>query len=102
MSEEVRLMAMVNWKVWVEASRPDGTTERVEVAAIERDLSSACPEDLGLRPAEAKDLLRDLQSHLTQDQVRHLSALDQNCAECGSKRPLHDYRRREVDTLRQG
>jgi hypothetical protein len=95
----MRLMAMAKWTVWVEARQPDGTTERVEIAAIDRDLASPGPDGLGLRLTEAKDLLRDLQSHLSQDQVRRLSALDRMCGGCGSKRPLHDYRRRQVDTL---
>ncbi len=40
-------MGVAKWTVWIEASRPDGVTERIEIAAIERDLSSPRPEDLG-------------------------------------------------------
>jgi hypothetical protein len=54
--------------------RPDGTIERVDIAAFERDLSSHDPGNLGLRLAEAKDLLQALQTHLVQDQVQQLSA----------------------------
>jgi hypothetical protein len=52
-------MAVAKWTAWVEAMRPDGTAERIEIAVIERDLSSPGPDDLGLRLTEAKDLLRD-------------------------------------------
>jgi hypothetical protein len=67
-------MAVARWTVWLEATRPDGTTERVEIAALERDLSSAGlhsylsqdqvqqlgPDELGLRLGEAKDRLQEL------------------------------------------
>jgi hypothetical protein len=93
------LMAVSRWTVWVEAARPDGTTERVEVAGLERDLSSPGLDDLGLRLAEAKDLLRALQSYLCRDQIKQLSTVDRLCCRCGSRRSLHDYRRRQVATL---
>ena len=92
-------MAVAKWTVWVEAARPDGTTERIEIATLERDLSSHDPGDLGLRLAETKDLLHALQAHLVQNQVQQLSAIERPCSSCGSRRSLHDYRRRQVDTL---
>lgn len=57
-------MAVAKWTVCLEAGRPDGTTERIEIAAFQRDWSSQDPGDLGLRLAEAKDLLQALQTHL--------------------------------------
>lgn len=91
-------MTRASWTVLVETKQADGTTERIEVAALERDVSSPPPNDLGLRLAEAKDLLLRLQSFFAQDQVRQMSAVDQTCR-CGSRRRLHDYRTRQVDTL---
>ena len=91
-------MAVAKWTVWVEAARSDGSTERIEIAALERDLSSPTPDDLGLRLAEAKDLLLKLQSYLSRDQVRQVSTVERTCS-CGSRRSLHDYRIRQVDTL---
>lgn len=92
-------MAATRWTVWVEVARPDGTSERHEVGSVRRDLSSPDPADLGLRLAEAKDLLHQLQLRLVQDQVGQASALDRTCAGCGSKRVLHDHRCRVVATL---
>lgn len=92
-------MAATKWTVWVEAARPDGTSERHAVGSVRRDLSSSDPADLGLRLAEAKDLLHQLQLHLVQDQVDQASAFDRTCGGCGSKRILHDRRRRVVATL---
>jgi hypothetical protein len=83
-------MAVAKWAVWVEAARPDGTIERTEIATLERDLSSHDPGDLGLRLAETKALLHALQTHLVQDQVKQLSAIERACSSCGSRRSLHD------------
>ncbi len=92
-------MAATRWTVWIEAARPDGTSERHEVGSVRRDLSSPDPADLGLRLAEAKDLLHKPQLRFVQDQVGQASALDRTCAGCGSRRALHDRRRRVVATL---
>ena len=91
-------MTGVTWRVLVETTAADGTIERIEIAALERDLSSPVPDDLGLRLEEAKELLLKLQSFLVQDQVRQVGAMDRTCR-CGSKRGLHDYRTRQINTL---
>jgi hypothetical protein len=91
-------MSKVTWKVWVEVQRPDGTSQRHEIGAIERSMSPG-PDDLGIRLAEAKELLSQLQMHVVQDQVEHATALDRTCPGCGSRRSLHDHRPRAIDTL---
>ena len=93
-----RLMTEARWTVLVEAKRADGGTERIEIASLERNVSSPTPDDLGLRLAEAKELILRLQSFLAQDHVRQVSAVDRTCR-CGSSRRLHDYRTCQVDTL---
>jgi hypothetical protein len=91
-------MAAAKWTVVIETTGADGATERIEIAAVERDISSPTPDDLGLRLAEAKDLLLKLQSFLARDHIRQVSAVDRTCR-CGSRRRLHDYRSRQIDTL---
>jgi len=91
-------MTEARWTVLVETKRADGGTECVEIASLARNVSSPTPDDLGLRLAEAKELLLRLQSFLAQDHVRQVSAVDRTCR-CGSSRRLHDYRTRQVDTL---
>ncbi len=91
-------MTRAKWTVFVETIGADGATERFEIATLERDLASPTADGLGLRLAEAKDLLLKLQSVFAQDQVRQVSAADRTCR-CGSRRGLHDYRSRQVDTL---
>jgi len=93
-----QLMTGAKWTVVVETKRIDGGIDRIEIAALERNVSSPTPDDLGLRLAEAKELLLRLQSFLAQDHVRQVSAVDRTCR-CGSRRRLHDYRTRQVDTL---
>ena len=73
-------------------------TKRIEIASLERGVSSPSPDDLGLRPAQARELLLRLQSVLAQDPVRQVSTVDRT-RRCGSSRRLHDYRTRQVDTL---
>src|ERR1700744_3068930 len=91
-------MAAAKWTVIVETTGADGATERIEIAAVERDISSPAPDDLGLRLAEAKDLLVKLQSFFARDYMRQVSAADRTCS-CGSRRRLHDYRSRQINTL---
>ena len=86
-----RLMTEARWTVLVETKRTDGGTERIEIASLERDVSSPTPDDLGLRLAEANELPLRLQSLLAQDHVRRVSAVDRTCC-CRSRRRLHDYR----------
>jgi hypothetical protein len=47
-------MAGARWTVVVETKRTDGGTERIEVAVLERNVSSPTPDDLDLRLVEAK------------------------------------------------
>jgi hypothetical protein len=89
---------MAKWTVWVEATRPDGLSERIEIITLERNLSSLSSDDFGVRLAEAKDLFLKLQSYPSRDQVRQASMIEQTC-NCGSRRSLHDYLLRQVETL---
>ena len=73
-------MVAARWTVWVEVARPDGTSERHEVGSVQRSLSSPDPDDLGLRLAEAKKFLHQLQLRLVQDQVDQAGALERICA----------------------
>jgi hypothetical protein len=93
------MMTAVEWTIWVEVRRPDGTSDRCAIGTVQRTMSSPGPADLGLRLAETKDLLHRLQLRLVQDQVEQASVLDRPCAGCGSRRALHDHRRRVIDTL---
>lgn len=54
-------MAVTEWAIYIETRRPAGTRKRCEIGAIRRDLSAPVSDDLGLRLAEAKDLLQQLQ-----------------------------------------
>ena len=73
--------------------------ERRDICAIRRDLSAPIPADLGLRLSEAKDLLQQLQLRIIEDQIEQSAALDRRCCHCGATRPLHDHRRRVIQTL---
>lgn len=57
------------------------------------------PDDLGLRLAEAKDLLQQLQLRMIEGQIEQSATLDRRCCHCGLTRPLHDRRQRIIQTL---
>lgn len=92
-------MTAAKWTVWLEVTRTDGTTERRQIGAIERDAQTPRPDDLGLRLAESKNLLHGLQARLVKDQIEQATTRDRICRGCGSRRSLHDHRRRVVHTL---
>ena len=92
-------MAVTEWAIYVETRRPDGTRERCEIGAIRRDLSAPGPDDLGLRLAEAKGLLQQLQIRMIDGQIEQSAALDRCCCHCGLTRSLHDRRQRTIQTL---
>ena len=74
-----QLMTGAKWTVVVETKRIDSGIDRIEIAALERNVSSPTPDDLGLRLAEAKELLLRLQSFLAQDHLRQVSTVDRTC-----------------------
>lgn len=92
-------MALTEWAIYIETRRPDGSRERCEIGAIRRDLSAPVPDDLGLRLAEAKDLLQQLQLRMIDGQIDQSAALDRRCCHCDLTRPLHDRRQRVIQTL---
>jgi hypothetical protein len=92
-------MAMTEWAIYIETRRPDGTRERCEIGAIRRNLSAPVPDDLGLRLAETKGLLQQLQLRMIEGQIEQSATLDRRCCRCGLTRPLHDRRRRVIQTL---
>ncbi len=85
--------------VWLEVTRTDGTTERRQIGAIERDAQTPGPDDLGLRLAESKNLLHGPRARLVKDQIEQATTRDRICRGRGSSRSLHDHRRRVVHTL---
>jgi hypothetical protein len=92
-------MTVTEWAICVETRQPDGTRERCEIGSIRRDLSAPVPDNLGLRLAEAKDLLQQLQLRMIEGQIEQSTALDRRCCHCGLTRPLHDYRQRVIQIL---
>ena len=57
-------MTARQWTLWVEVTRPDGTSERHAVGSLQRDTTSLGLDGLGLRVAEAQALLQQVQQRL--------------------------------------
>ena len=76
-----------------------GETRSHEICTLERRTVDVSEENLGLSLAEAKSLLKEMQHALLQDQVEEISEIARVCRFCGTYLPVHDRRRRRIDTL---
>lgn len=70
-----------------------------EISILERSLTEASAEDLGLSLAEGKVILREIQRAVLQDQVEEISEIERVCPTCQTYLPIHDRRSRRIDTL---
>ena len=88
----------MRWTITLTCSQDDGTTVVVEVATIARG-RSVTAGDVGLQLAEAKQITARLQQLVMTEQLRQHCATVRRCAACDRRRPLKDYRRRQIDTV---
>ncbi len=63
-----------------------------EISILERSLTEASAEDLGLSLAEGKVILREIQRAVLQDQVEEISEIERVCPTCQTYLPIHDRR----------
>ena len=80
--DEGELVAKLEWRVKLVTEAPAGERTEVEVACLERD-EQAGLADLGLRLAEAKQLLAAIQAEIVPAQVMVGSEHRYACAGCG-------------------
>lgn len=76
-----------------------GGSWTAEIASIDRDLEELTGGDFGLKLAEGKAVMEQLQTRIAQQQVGDAVAISRCCAEFGSRRPMHDYQSRTIRTL---
>lgn len=90
----------VRWVMRLERIDASGRVlETSEIGSIARDGENPTAADFGLRLAEGKAILEQLQLRMTQQQVDAAVAMNRRCAGCGSRRSIHDYQTRTVQTL---
>jgi hypothetical protein len=89
----------MRWRIMLELAGPDGTPQRHEVGAGERDPTGHTVATLGLRLEEGKALLATLQHHLVAAQVDEHCRNRRRCDRCGVQRPLKDWRPRRLISL---
>ena len=73
--------------------------ETSEIASICRDIEEPTGADFGLRLAEGKTVLKQLQTRFAQRQVNDAAGMSRCCTECESRQPIHDYQSRMIRTL---
>src|SRR3712207_7720772 len=77
-------------------ARADGLTRSVEVMAISRPGDLRDVANLGLRLSEAKQLLARVQQAMVAAQACDHAVLRPECAGCGGRCPVKDWRARRV------
>lgn len=70
-----------------------------DISILERSLTEASAEELGLSLAEGKVILREIQRAVLQDQVEEITEIERVCQTCQTYLPIHDHRSRRIDTL---
>lgn len=84
----------------LEAIDADGKRLEVsELVTIVRDLDRSDGSNFGLKIAEGKAVLEQLQTRIAQDQFDQTVMKHRSCVGCGARRPIHDYQSRRIQTL---
>ena len=89
----------MRWTVRLEARTSRGEVETAELVTFRRPAMASTLAEVGLRLAEAKLLLTELQASVVRGQVAEYSAHCRACPECEVLRPLKDRRTRRLQTL---
>ena len=89
----------MKFKIRLETEFDWGEKRSHEIFTLERRSVDVSEEDLGLCLAEAKSILNEIQRALLQDQVEEISEIARVCRICGTYLPVHDRRKRRIDTL---
>jgi len=87
------------WVVQLEEVIEGKVVGRSKIATLDRPGKLESLDDLGLRLADAKPLLANIQAEVVSGQIAHDAEQRSRCADCGKHRRLKDYRPRQFDTL---
>ena len=89
----------MQWQVVVELAGADGEVRRHEVYVGGNTAAVCSAETLGLRLAEAKQILAALQHHVVQAQAEEYCQARRRCPRCAAQTPLKDRRCRRLRSL---
>jgi len=90
---------VVKVRIRIETEFGWGECRSHEIGVIERCCIDASEDGLGISLAEGKSILKEVQRAVLQDQVEEISEVARVCRHCHSYLPVHDRRKRRVDTL---
>ena len=74
----------------------EGRTERVELAAINRELTT---DPLGMSLAEGKSVLAAAQQYLVEQQCQSIASAHAQCERCDARQRLKGWHRRKIRTV---
>lgn len=86
-------------RILIETAFENGDVRQHDLGRFSRPTGAICPEGIGLMLEDARTILKRLQTAIVVDQVEEISRTSQACPACRTKRRIHDYRTRNVDTL---
>ena len=84
-------------RIIVETTSETGGKRTEELRSL--NLADQCRSELGLKLAQGKAILAQLQGPILRHQMEEISAASRTCRCRGRSRPVHDYRTRVLDTL---
>ena len=86
-------------RILIETEFENGDVRRHDFGRLSRPTGMICGEAIGLMLEDARTILKRLQAAIVVDQVEEISRTSQACPHCQTKRRIHDYRARNLDTL---
>lgn len=99
MSHCFAVSIVMKFKITLNTEFGWGEKRSNEICALERRSVDASGEGCRLCLAEAKSVLIEIQRAPLQDQVEEISEIARVCRFCDTYLPVHDRRRRHIDTL---
>ncbi len=89
----------MEWRIKLESKTGWGEVTEVEIATLNRRVTAATDEDIGLSLAGSKAILSTLQRAMVTGQTGEYVASAQICRNCLEFLPIRDRRTRKIQTL---
>jgi len=89
----------MRWIITVECEAEDGKKSITTLGIINRPSGGTVTENVGVSLQEAKEIVHRLQEAVVEQQLHEHCEQERKCSNCGTLRPLKDYRRRRLDTI---
>lgn len=86
-------------RILIETEFENGDGRRHDLGRLSRPTRIICGEGVGLMLEDAREIMKRLQAAIVVDQIEELAQTSRTCPSCQTRRRIHDYRPRKLDTL---